>query len=307
MLEDVKRMRLPGGDAGIEIALLDFGGSGPPALLHHANGFCAALWAPVAAELRAHFRVFAMDARGHGDSSKPDDAAAYGWNALGRDARAVAQRLGAEHGPLALGLGHSFGGTCLLLAASEEPTLFGRVMLVDPPFPPPRALREQWQGRGNAMADGARRRRDGWADRAAARERWAGRPMFERWTADALDLYAAEGLAPRPEGGVALKCSPEVEALVFEGGHEIDLADRAETLTLPVRFVWASQGNFPREHFEVLASSMPDADVHSADAGHLMLMERPELVVAEALRFSLPPEARVAATPSSPRATTPRA
>jgi pimeloyl-ACP methyl ester carboxylesterase len=296
MLDDVKRLRLPGGAPGIEIAVLDFGGSGAPVLLNHANGFCAALWAPVAEALRAHFRVFAMDARGHGDSSKPAGAEAYAWGELGRDASAVADRIAEEHGPLALGLGHSFGGTCLALAASEDATRFERLMLIDPPFPPRREVREQWPGRGNEMADGARRRRNGWPDRSAARERWAGRPLFEHWTPRALDLYAAEGLADCAAGGVELKCPPEIEATIFEGAMQMDLADRPETLMLPLRFLWASQGHMPREHFEALAASMPDADVRAVAAGHLMLMEAPELVIEETLRFSLPPAARAASS-----------
>ena len=51
MLGNVRRIRVPGGDSGVEIAVLDFGGRGPAALLHHATGFCAALWAPVAERL----------------------------------------------------------------------------------------------------------------------------------------------------------------------------------------------------------------------------------------------------------------
>jgi pimeloyl-ACP methyl ester carboxylesterase len=306
MLDDVTRLRLPGGDPGIEIAVLDFGGSGSPVLLNHANGFCAALWAPVAEALRSHFRVFAMDARGHGDSSKPAGVEAYAWAALGRDVGAVADALAAEHGPLALGLGHSFGGTCLLIGASQDVSRFGRVMLVDPPFPPARGQRAHWPSKSNSLAEGARRRRHSWPDRAAARMRWAGRPAFEHWTARALDLYAAEGLGEAPDGGVTLKCPPEIEATLFERAIDVDLADYPEVLSFPIRFLWARHGNFPRAHYEALAASMPDADVVEVDAGHLMLMEQPEVVIEEVLRFSLPREGRAAARPSSPRVATTR-
>ena len=42
ILADVIRRRVSLA-SGLEIALLDFGGDGPLALLHHANGFCAGL------------------------------------------------------------------------------------------------------------------------------------------------------------------------------------------------------------------------------------------------------------------------
>ena len=61
----------------IELAGWDFGGHGRPlALLHHANGMCGAVWAPLARALTAHYHVVAIDARGHGAShhlSVPDD------------------------------------------------------------------------------------------------------------------------------------------------------------------------------------------------------------------------------------------
>ena len=66
MLDDVLRRRISLPENGVEIAILDWGGDGPLALLHHANGFSAAVWGPVAEHLRGRFRVVAVDARGHG-------------------------------------------------------------------------------------------------------------------------------------------------------------------------------------------------------------------------------------------------
>ena len=75
---------------------------------------------------------------------------------------------------------------------------------------------------------------------------------------------------------------------------------------MPMRFVWARRGSFPAGWFEALAERLPEADVVAVDAGHLVLMERPELVVEAALRFSPAPAARAASTPTSPRAATRR-
>jgi pimeloyl-ACP methyl ester carboxylesterase len=61
-----RRLRLP--SRGIELALVDWGGDGPLALLAHANGFCADVLGPLAERLRARFHVVGFDARGHGDS-----------------------------------------------------------------------------------------------------------------------------------------------------------------------------------------------------------------------------------------------
>src|SRR5262245_8882655 len=114
MLDDVKRRRLTLPERGVEIALLDWGGSGPLALFHHANGSGAATLDLVARPLTKHFRVIGMDARGHGDSTKPTAGGAYQWREFGADLAAVARTLAGEAGGrIALGLGHSFGGTSM--------------------------------------------------------------------------------------------------------------------------------------------------------------------------------------------------
>ena len=133
------------------------------------------------------------------------------------------------------------------------------------------------------MAEGARRRLREWESRAAARTRWAGRPAFAAWTPRALDLYAAEGLEERADGSVTLKCSPEVEASIFENAASVDPMLCAQDLRASVVVLWARDGNFPRAHFEEFARRMPNGSVRELDAGHLVPMEDPDLLVAELL------------------------
>jgi pimeloyl-ACP methyl ester carboxylesterase len=302
VLARVRRRVVPLPERGVELALLDWGGDGPLALLHHANGFCAALWDPVAEILRARFRVVALDARGHGDSSRPGSADAYHWENFGRDLAALAAVLAAESGPVAVGLGHSFGGTATLLAAVERPDLFERVVLADPVVFP----RDAWaddperRERAGGMADAARRRRDVFPDRAAARERWRGRETFAGWDPHVLELYLAEGLADRADGGVELKCPAEVEARIFEQGASVDAMAEARRLRAPALVLWARRGNFPRANFEELVRRMPDGRLRDVDTGHFVPMEDPGLVARETLAFSARPGSRAAASPKSP-------
>jgi len=305
MRSDVRRFHLDL-DRGVRIALLDFGGEGPPALLHHANGFCSALWAPVADGLRPHFRLFAMDARGHGDSSKPEAPEAYRWEHFGADAGAVVDALVREHGRLALGLGHTFGGTALTLAALAAPGRFERLVLVDPIIKPAELPPGVPSPRGPSLAEGARRRRRVFESRDEARARFAGKSFFAGWTPEALDLYLSEGLADRSDGQVELKCPPQVEATIFEGGFALGVMERVGALEVPALVLWAEQGNFPRAHFEKLASRMPRGEVETVAAGHLAPMEKPGLVVDAVLRFSARREASARPSPPSPRAATPR-
>jgi pimeloyl-ACP methyl ester carboxylesterase len=273
---------MAGSEPGLEIALLDWGGAGPPALLHHANGFCAALWDEVARALRARFRVFALDARGHGESSKPDDPDAYLWPCFAADVVAVAEGLAAECGrPLALGLGHSFGGTATLVAAARRPGLFEDLVLVDPVIHAPEWRRHFVEaGANGGLAERARKRRRHWPSREDARSHLAGRELFATWTPRARALYVEHALRDAEGGGVELACAPETEAAIFERGVRFHVFAEVKRIPAPVLFLRAARGSFPRAAYEALAARSADGRVADVDAGHLVPMERPELVVA---------------------------
>ena len=268
---------------GVEIAALDWGGDGPLALLHHANGFCKGTWALVADALRPRWCVVAIDARGHGDSSKPEGPGAYLWHRFADDLIGVADQLAVERGqPIALGIGNSFGGTALLGASGQRPELFERLLLADAVIPrlvdPSLPLDHQPHVR--RLVDGARRRRHHWPSRAAAREWCTGRSLFAGWRPDAIELYLLDGMHERPGGDLELKCPGEVEAAIFAGSGSVDAFALAGAVRVPTRFLHAARGDFPRPVYEAIAASMPDATVETLDSGHLVPMEHPELIAA---------------------------
>lgn len=290
MLENVTRRRLPLPERGVELALLDWGGDGPLALLHHANGFCAATLDGVARPLSRHFHVIGMDARGHGDSSRPVGEGAYAWGEFGADLAAVARVLTGEAGcPIALGLGHSFGGTSMLLAAAAEPALFERLVLVDPVLHEPRTGEPDPErvARAGQLVERASRRREVFPDRAAARDNWRDKDLFADWEPRAFEIYLAEGLADRPDGQVELKCPAAVEAAVFGMGFRSDVWGTTKGLSVPTLLLWAIHGDFPRSVHEAYAAHLgAAATLQEIDAGHLAPMERPELVLDAALAFA---------------------
>ena len=271
----------------VEIALLDWGGDGPLVLLHHANGFCKEMWALVAEPLRPHFRVVAMDGRGHGDSGRPKGAGALRWERYAEDVAAVAVRLTAEHGaPLAAGVGHSFGGTSMLGAAMRQPALFRRIVAVDPVLPPPPSAGVDRREHVEGLVGKARKRRAHWPSREEARAWFEERDFFHHWDPRALDLYVLGALRAGAEGGVALKCDPEVEAAIFAGGELLDTHAVARAVTVPTLIQWAARGNFPLELYHAIATDMSQGHVETVEAGHLVPMERPELVAQAVLRFA---------------------
>jgi pimeloyl-ACP methyl ester carboxylesterase len=270
-------------ERGVEIALLDWGGDGPLVFMHHANGFCAGTLGLVAEALAPRFRAIAMDARGHGDSSKPEGPASYEWDQFAEDYLAVAERLSAEHGGAKLiGLGHSFGGTTALGAAARRPELFERLVLVDPVIPTPdaaAALDPERVKRLSRLKDGARRRRAHWPSRAQARAHFAARSLFANWLPEALDLYVEHGLRERADGSVELKCPGEIEAAIFGASRGLDMVDLVRRARVPATVLWAVDGDFPRAVYERVFAEMERARIVDVACGHLIPMERPELVV----------------------------
>jgi pimeloyl-ACP methyl ester carboxylesterase len=282
----VVRRRLVLPQRGVELALLDWGGDGPLVLMHHANGFCAGTLGLVAEALVPGFRVIGMDARGHGDSSRPERPDAYRWDEFALDVLAVAEALApASGGRVAVGLGHSFGGTAMLGAAARRPELFERLVLVDPVLPTPADLAAQDPERSRRVArlvEGARRRRSVWRSRGEARAHFARRSLFQGWLPAALDLYVEHGLRERADGQVELKCPGAVEAAIFGASGTIEVEELARRAApVPADVLWARHGDFPRAVYERVFAAMPHARLVDAEAGHLIPMERPELVVRE--------------------------
>jgi len=284
-----RRLRLP--SRGIELNVVAWGGTGPLALLAHANGFCADVLGVLAERLCARYRVFGYDARGHGDSDKPAPPEPYGWDQFALDLSALAAALCDELGErrVALGVGHSFGGTCLMNAAAREPERFERIALLDPVIVPPPA---DFPGadplaRGpNYAADIARKRTHVFPSREALRERWREKGTFADWDPRALELYLAHGFRDRPDGQIELKCPGAVEAAVYESGRRFDAWRDASELTRPALMLHAGRGNFPRALAERLAGRTKSIELRSLDEPHLMAMTQPDLIADDVLAWA---------------------
>jgi pimeloyl-ACP methyl ester carboxylesterase len=92
-------------------------GAGAPLILVPGTGAANPVaWTAVLPALEAHFSVYAVDRRGHGESG---DSPTYAIEREFEDIAAVVDSIG---GPVNL-LGHSFGGLCALEAALLTPNL----------------------------------------------------------------------------------------------------------------------------------------------------------------------------------------
>ena len=117
---------------GVRIGLYA-SGSGRPLLLVHGTGATSTRWASVLPGLSQHFRVYAMDRRGRGESG---DNIRYHVRREAEDIAAVLQRIGEP----TVVLGHSYGALCALEASLLVPP--DKLILYEPPLgntvlPPP--------------------------------------------------------------------------------------------------------------------------------------------------------------------------
>ena len=120
---------IEGADGPLELCIAEAGEGGRPLVLVH--GFTGAKedftdWLEALAERGWH--AVAPDQRGHGESPKPDDAAAYSFDVLAGDLLGLLDALGWDE---AVALGHSMGGMVLQTAVLRSPERFSAVVLMD--------------------------------------------------------------------------------------------------------------------------------------------------------------------------------
>jgi len=117
------------GSGGIDIAY-EIMGDGPPVLLIHGFGANRGItwrntgWFDVLA--RAGHQVIAMDCRGHGQSGKPHDSAAYDDGIMAADASAVLAHRGI--GPADV-MGYSMGAQLAIRLMHDHPEAVRRCVL----------------------------------------------------------------------------------------------------------------------------------------------------------------------------------
>jgi pimeloyl-ACP methyl ester carboxylesterase len=283
-------VRVPS-SSGVELELHDLAGHGsrglPPLLVAHATGFCARAYEPLASALGASFHVWAVDFRGHGDSTPPADGD-FRWAGMGDDVLAVAGALGVAS---LHGFGHSMGGAALLLAELARPGLLASLYVYEPIVLPASAARSGEP----PLAAAARRRRAGFPSRAEALHRYATRPPLNVLRADALAAYVEHGFADTGAGGVRLKCQPEHEGATFAAEPKLTIEEVAAAgLAVPSAVVGRGAAEAsgpaagPAALAPLVASAIPGARlVEYPHLGHFGPLQAPEQVAADVATAAL--------------------
>jgi lipase len=266
---------------GLNLAVYEWSGAGPPIVFHHATSFHARLWDAVIRLLPGR-RCLALDARGHGRSDKP--ALLPRWDEFRDDAAALLHQLGIEG---AIGVGHSLGGYVLTRSAARVPEAFRALVLVDPVIFP-------YDFYSDNVPDYTQhftmQRRNRWTSPDAMFERFKDRSPFNTWRPEVLRDYCDYGLLPAPDGdGYVLACPPAVEANIYT--HSATLGNRRvyediATIQVPVRVLRCGRGMRDTDRDLAASPTAPDlasrfaqgVDVVLPNNSHYIPMESPEIV-----------------------------
>jgi pimeloyl-ACP methyl ester carboxylesterase len=262
---------------GVTLALIDLGGEGPPLLFCHPTGFHGMVWAPLAGHLAGVAHSWAVDFRGHGDSSVPASMD-LAWDRMVDDVLAVVDHLGTAG---LKAVGHSMGGAALLMAEMRRPGTFAGLWLYEP------IVMRRWDGvpPSNPIAAAARRRRPSFPDRDAAYANFAAKPPLNALDPAALRAYVEHGLRPSHaadgERAVELKCTPEVEALVFENGVVANAFDRLAEVRIPVTVAASEDGGGPARAAPAIVDTLPRGRLELfPELTHFGPMEDPARIAA---------------------------
>ncbi|MEJ5256274.1 MAG: alpha/beta hydrolase [Acidimicrobiales bacterium] len=256
------------GQAGITIRVLDWGGTGPPVVLLHPNGFCGGLYEPIAEQLVRTARPIAIDLRGHGGSTAPSQPAAYRFENLASDVLEVLDHL---HLAAAAVVGGSLGGAVAILVHRLDPARWTRMFLAEPVAFPAGAFSALTE---NPMAAAARRRRPSFASQTEMNASYSGKEPLSQLGPEALDAYIRWGTTV-DASGVHLACRPEIEATIFEAsaadGGAAEAWDHLPDLTCPTTIA-AGESTFLPDIFAAQAERAGAALV-TVPGGHFVLHE----------------------------------
>lgn len=261
----------------------------------HGNGFCARVLEPVAQRIHNSYpdsQWLFTDLPGHGLTSTSKDTQPVitepDWNRMAEQVAASVRRRSSE--PV-VGIGHSLGGVVTLLAAAQYPTLFSRLILIDPVIYSTEVLAFQaimkttglWQKR--AFIRRVQARQAHWPDCETAMASLRRKGLYQNWSDDALMAFVSHGMKHHADNSLHLACAPQTEAAIF-ASRPRRLWPSVRQLHCPVDILVADTSYpFIRRAVKRAERLNPRVRGTMVSGSHCVAMENPEIIAAEIQRL----------------------
>lgn len=271
-------------------------------ILAHANGFPKELYEPFVDALLQRSpsikAVFVHDVVGQGSSGIANASVLgdeYSWSDSSLDILAMVihlRRFGMMdfHSPL-IGLGHSMGGCHLAYASLLHHNLFCGLILIEPIIFDVKVLNI---GAGRTTL-ASMKRRDKWPSKAIARESFLKSPFYQNWSSAVFEKWMEYGIRPTGAGEeVTLNTTvaqevysfthflPHIHTTEDDPDASTFVARHLHQLAQPTHFMFGAKSTtMPRPYRDLIiesASKSTRTDVE--DCGHLIPMEKPDLVAS---------------------------
>jgi pimeloyl-ACP methyl ester carboxylesterase len=169
-----------------------------------------------------------------------------------------------------VGIGHSLGGTALLLTEAAWPGTFAGLICFEPILA---------TGSDPELAASAARRRFKFTSQDEARERLASKPPLSHFAPDVLRDYVECAFLQEPAGGVRLRCLPETEAHIYRTAASSEWTSALPHVRCPVAFLRGAHSTVVSHESLAAATAMtPGGRLRELDdLGHLGPLESPSV------------------------------
>ena len=263
---------------------------GPRLLVSHGTGFAidgfARLWRPLAATCD----LVLFDLRGHGRSG-PVAAGTVDGPRLTRDMEEILAGTAAAFGSRpAFGLFHSISAPMALRLEAARPGSFAGLVLIEPPATPPAddPRFAAFEAGRLALATRSAKRQERFGSIEELAGKFGARGPFRHFEPGAAQELAAAMLVPEGEGW-RLACPPAVEAAYFGQNLDDGLRERLADVACPVLMLAGREDLAIDGTPACIAADLARLGgfdlLEMAAATHMMPLERPRAIAAQALAF----------------------
>ena len=262
----------------------EFGGSGPPVVFAHANGWPLGSYRVFFSHLLEHCRIIGYHQRPMWSREPAPER--LDWRQLTTDLLDTVQATQSE--PVWM-MGHSMGAVVSLLAAARRPALFRGLLLIDPVL----ALRRHFLVRRLMPARMRDRmpiiaktltRPDRFASRQEAFDFHRPKRAFRVMSEEVVWDYVNAGTRRTESGDYVLSYGRDWEVAAYRG--VLSVWSAMSRVKLPVLGLRGETSDtISPAAFARWARVQPHADLRECRGGHLLPLERPAETAAEVVSF----------------------